>query len=545
MPEQYPYIPQFSTFLPAYTPGESAKPTPQLPAAVPATGTGDWFTSGVMSGFHGAVSEGARALQAAAQIMGSPDTAQSLSDFAERAHAREQSYARPDLEASPWSLPGIGYNVARMVPVGAAAVGGGLLAAATAPEAAAGAGAAAVAAAARTAFIRGLAGSSAAMFPTSAGANVQRQIDETGELTTPGKALALGVPEAIVQGYLPARLESLFGKGIVRGITGSAATQGVAGGATEFLTQQLGDPNRGMADRAAAIGHSALSGAALGGIIGGTFGGIRALVGKPSSTVSTEDLSKATDQALEPPRQLTYQPEMGPPLHEVPDGELASRIEMLHGVGTERQPPRTQAGVEELRLLLQEQQRRAAALAEAEADKPPPQLLLPPPPIREGPSLGDMPATELWMRFNKVQEHLALNPQDPTALRAFELLGAEYTKRAAEIEPLPPPPPPIPQLTYQPGMRGPLTDIPSGEIAGRIDVLQREPPRTQAAAEELRQLVQEQQRRETDAASTEAGKPPPQLLLAPPSTREGPPLEGMSPTDLWSRLSAVRSSPGR
>ena len=535
MAEQYPYFPRFDTFLPPYNPGELAAPVRQLPAAVPATGTGNWFTSGVMSGFHGAVSEGARALQAVSQVAGAPGAAQYFSESAEAAHARGQTYARPDLEESPWSLPGIGYQIARMVPVGAATVGGGLLAAATAPEVAAGATAAAVAAAARTAFVRGLAGATAATYPFAAGANVQRQISETGELTTPGKALAWGVPEAVVQGYLPARLETLFGKGLVKGVGGAAATQGVAEGATEFMTQQLGDPNRSMADRAAAIGHATLTGAALGGIIGGTYHGVRSLTGKPAQHVSTEDLSKSVDQALEPPRQLTYQPTMGPPLHDVPSGEIAGRIDTL-----QREPKQTQASVEELRLLMQEQQRREAAAAEAEAAKPPPQLLLPAPPVKAGPPLQDMAPGELWMRFNRVNEQLALHPEDPAALQAFEALGQEYTRRVAEMPPAPPVPELPRQLTYQPAMPGPLTDVPSGEIAGRIDTLQREPKQTQASVEELRRLMQEQQRRADEAESDRAAAPEPQRLLPAPPRREGPPLQDMPPEELWARFRAVR-----
>ena len=535
MAEQYPYIPQFKTFLPPYDPNAVATPVRQLPAEVPATGTGDWFTSGVMSGFHSAVSEGARALQAVSQVAGAPGAAQYFSESAEAAHARGQGYARPDLEANPWSLPGIGYQVARMVPVGAATVGGGLLAAATAPEVAAGATAAAVAAAARSAFVRGLAGASTATYPFAAGANVQRQISETGELTTPGKALAWGVPEALVQGYLPARLETLFGKGLVQGVGGAAATQGVAEGATEAMTQQLGDPNRSFADRAAAIGHAALTGAALGGIIGGAHHGVRSLVGRPAQTVSTEDLSTTVDQALEPQAAGRTSRPWGRHCTDVPSGEIAGRIDTL-----QREPKQTQASVEELRLLMQEQQRREAAAAEAEAAKPPPQLLLPAPPVKAGPPLQDMPVAELWTRFNQVNERLAYHPDDPAALQAFELLGQEYTRRAAEMPPAPPVPEPPRMLEYQPAMRGPLTDVPTGEIAGRIDILQREPPRTQAQAEELRQLVQEQQRREAEAEADRAAAPEPQRLLPPPPRREGPPLQDMPGEELWSRFRAVR-----
>lgn len=495
--EQYPYFPQFSTYLPPLDPSVPGKPqaAPVMPAPeTPATGTGNWFTSGLAAGGYGAVSEFSRALQAAAQFVGAPGAAQTLGDFAQRMHEGERSYARPDLEENPWSLPGIGYQIARMVPVGAATVGGALLGAATAPEVAAGAGAAALAAGARAAAIRGLAGAAGATYPFVTGENVQRQISETGQLTTPGKALAYGVPEAIVQGYLPARLESFFGKGVLRGIAGSAATQGVAGGATEFLTQQLGDPNRDMADRAAAVAHSALGGAALGGILGGTFGGIRALVGKPAEHVTTENLDEATKPlALPPPRRETAQREVD-----------------------------------------------AAEAARAQETAPP---------VKGAPPLEGVPPIELWQRFDKVQEALRINPADAEALDASRLLGQEFTRRSAEMEPAPAVPEPPRQLTYQPGetpieMRGPVQELPTGEIAGRIDVLRGyppEPPKTQAAAEELRQLQQELQQRQAEAASAAATAPEPQKLLPPPATKETMPLQDMSTTDLMDRFHFVQS----
>lgn len=491
MAEQFPYTPRFDTYLPPYEPNVSALPTRTLPAEVPATGTGDWFTSGVMSGFHGALKEGARALQAGAQMAGAPDAAQSLAEFAEEHHRHEQSYARPDLEASPWSPAGIGYQVARMVPMGLTALGGSAIGAALAPEAAVGAvgaGGVALATRAATSVLPRLLGASTAMYPFVTGANVEREISETGELKHPGRAALLGIPEAALQGVLPGKLPSFFKEGILSGIAHSAAAQGVAGGGTEALTQFMGDPNRGFADRAAAVTHSALSGAALGGIIGGAFGGMRALTGKPAQNVLPEDLSKSVDQALIPEaRQLPPPRTVSTPLSERPvPGETV--------VGT--------------------------------------------------PPLQEMLPVELWQRFNTAQENLRINPQDARALDDYRLLGQEFTRRSVEMEPAPATPEPPRQITYQPGvvpleMRGPVQEIPTGEIAGRIDVLK--PPRTQGEAEELRQLVQEQQRRAAEAAEAAAAAPGPQKLLPPPATREGPPLQEISAGDLWTRLDYVRS----
>src|SRR5215469_17651143 len=102
MPEP---LPSFSDYM--VSPYDLKANAPPPPSDIPATGTGNWLTAGLMSGFHGALSEGARALQAGAQLVGADETAQSLADFAEAHHATEQSYARPDLEEHPWSPTGI------------------------------------------------------------------------------------------------------------------------------------------------------------------------------------------------------------------------------------------------------------------------------------------------------------------------------------------------------------------------------------------------------------------------------------------------------
>ena len=311
-----------------------------------------------------------------------------------------------------------------------------------------------------------------------------------------------GVPEAIVQGYLPARLKSFFGKGVLRGIAGSAATQGAAGGATEFLTQQLGDPDRGMADRAAAVGHAALGGAALGGILGGTFGGIRALVGKPAEHVTTENLDEATKPlALPPPRRETVQ---------------------------------------------REAEAEAAARAQEAA-----------PPVAAGPPLQETPPLELWQRFDKAQEQLRINPADARALEDYRLLGQEFARRSEEMGPTPAAPEPPRQITYQPGvvpleMLGLPHEIPLGELAGAVDALT--PPRNQVEAEKLRLFGEELTRRRAEEAEAAAakvetlGEAP--KLLPPPSPESGSPpgiirgtlpLQDMSDADLMVRAHHVQS----
>src|SRR5215472_16629112 len=474
----------FSTYLAPFPDMSTSPGTPP--------NTSNWLTSGLGAGFYGGLSAGARGLQAGAQLFGATDAANAIGDWAERQYQTEQTFERPDLEEHPWSLTGLPYTIAKMVPMGAAMIGGGALAALAAPEEAAGAAVAGLSAAARLRLL----GATGAAFLPAAGENVQRQIDYSGELTEPGKALALGVPEAVVQGYLPGRIESLFGKGIMRGIAHGAATQAVAGGATAFLTQQMGDPNRDFADRASEIVSQALGGAGLGALMGGVAGALHKNVATPPGDV---DLVKATDPikqlwipieslppeelmrrlndlapqrtpegkteadykfgrlyeevkrrnaaAAQPPEaespptappagppQITYRPgetpiEMPSPLQGVPSGEILGRIDTL------MREHRTQATVEELRLLNAEMQRREAATAAAKAAEPPLQGLLPPPATRETIPLQGMSPQELMTRFHAVQENLAINPQDEAMLRASEMLGQEFERRAAGVAP--------------------------------------------------------------------------------------------------------------
>ena len=304
MPDQNGY-PTFQDYIE----GGRAPPLPQ--DGPEATGTGNWFTSGVGSGFYEALANVGRAGQAVAKGLGANDAATAAGAYAARQQATAQSLANPDYENDPWSLGGVGYRLAQGVPtfLGAAAVGS--IAALGAPPEAAGvagvAGARGLLGWLGSAGGRSALGATAAIYPQAVGENVQRTQQDNGDLTQGQslKALALGVPEAALQGILPAKLEGRLVTGvggslasrITRGAAEGVAIQGGVGGASEFLLQQMGDPNRSFADRANGIVQAALGGA----LQGGVFGALAAL---PAKHVTTDQLLQVTSSIDPAARQL-------------------------------------------------------------------------------------------------------------------------------------------------------------------------------------------------------------------------------------------------
>ena len=298
-------LPPLANFLPPLI-----QPTPAPTSQ--ATGTGDWFTAGLGSGFYGAGSQIGSAVQAGAKLVGADSVADSAKAFADRQRATANTYARPDLEANPWSLPGMGYQIAGALPAMAGFIGAGALAAADAPlvpeEAAIGAGVAGL----RGLLTRPALGAAAAAFPLAVGQNVQTSEDANGPLTQGEalKAIALGVPEAALQGIVPGHLESILAKGIGGGVMSEAlksgATQAGVGAVTAGLTSLMGDPNRTFADRANDMLQAALGGAFQGAVFGGALG---VLAKRPPGEVKTTDLDQATAAPLgaEPLLQITDQ----------------------------------------------------------------------------------------------------------------------------------------------------------------------------------------------------------------------------------------------
>ena len=290
-------LPNFSQYMPSLQPVAT-------PQATVSPNADNWLVAGLKSGAYGALSSLGSAGQGAATLVGATDLAAQAKSYADQQKANAAAAGRPDLEQNPWSLPGMGYQLAQGLPSFAGALAGAGLATIGAPvEAAAGAGAAAtgLSIAARQAIGAGL-----TVLPQAIGSNVQTSEDANGPLTQgqAAKAIALGVPEAALQAIVPGHLEGILNKGIAGGLVGevakSAAIQGGVGAATAGLTSLMGDPNRTFADRANDMLQAALGGAFQGAVFSGAIGGIAKLAKKPVAEISTDDLQSSTAAVLEP-----------------------------------------------------------------------------------------------------------------------------------------------------------------------------------------------------------------------------------------------------
>lgn len=185
-----------------------------------------------------------------------------------------------------------------------------------------------------------IAGAALAAFPSSVGSNVEASENYNGELTQPNalRALGYGVPEALLQGVLPGRIESGLAKGIAtkegagvltkvaQGAASGAATQIPVSIATDWLTQQMGDPNRSFADRAQEVVNDALLGGITGGLLGGAtrpFMASREIAHTPPANVTDANLGAAVDGGLaSPPPSPAFIP---PVMRAARDNAVAQR----------------------------------------------------------------------------------------------------------------------------------------------------------------------------------------------------------------------------
>ena len=353
---------------------QTGMPTDPLPPwianlpslASPSAQRGNWATAGFGAGLHGMLSDVGSAFQGLGTfVSGAPPAtgdipltslqgmgqalARGAGRFASSQEQAEQASARPDLEQNPWSLPGIGYQIAKAVPQVGAMLGAGMLVPAEAAPAwltklgtmaprliGGGAGLEEGAAAAKgLQFARNIVGATATGLPLTIGSNVQE-----AEAAHPGeplsreeaaKAAALGGIEAPLYGLLPAELRGAEGAPgnlamrILKGAAIGAPTQAVVGAAQTALTQLMGDPNRPVSDRAHEIVEAAMSGGLIGSVFGGVAGVFHgpdrpAAMEKPSGKVSNEDLKEVTAGPLgrqpttsEVPPEMPAAPAVVPP----------------------------------------------------------------------------------------------------------------------------------------------------------------------------------------------------------------------------------------
>ena len=254
-----------------------------------------FFGSALSGGYHEALGQLASAAKGAGTLMGSTALAQWGGDAAKAQQAAAAASENPDWEkTSVFSPQGLAYRVAKGMP-GMVPVLGGAFAGGAAGTAIAGPPGAA---------IGGVLGGALAAYPQMFGGNVQTAEQTSGKDVTQGeaaKAAALGVPMAAI-GALPA--ERLFGtvaKGVAeplwKAASKQAGAQAIAGAGQDFIGQQMGDPDRPIAARAQQMVEAALTGGAMGGVLGG---GLHMLAKKPVPEITNEDLKTSVKNALDP-----------------------------------------------------------------------------------------------------------------------------------------------------------------------------------------------------------------------------------------------------
>ena len=289
-------LPNLSDYFATPTTDPNYQPANAAPQPI---GTGNWFTAALGSGWHQALSEAGSAGEAVGRAVGADHFADNAKAFADAERASAATYQRADLENAPWYDPeALAYRVTQGLPTLGAGLAGAGLATLAAPESAA----------------AGVIGGAAAMLPSMVGGNVQRREDYAGNLDQGQalKAIALGIPEAAIQGLMPAaaegriftKLGDYLGKGVVGAAAKSAIIQAPASMATEWITQQMGDPNRSLAQKAQDIISAGLSGGVMGGVTGGLlhpFLPAHEIAKTPAAEVTPDQLGTMIDQSLTPP----------------------------------------------------------------------------------------------------------------------------------------------------------------------------------------------------------------------------------------------------
>lgn len=296
------------------------------------------FAAGISSGIDQMQALGGRAIQAGGDAIGS----QTVSDFgkgiADRNFAEAAANGRPDLESRPdlahWTdYPAwLGYQASKQLPTLAAALvayklggkkfaaaipeelasvgasvpkfmgGGGLRAGATLAEQKA-------AQAAGAQMVAGIASQAPVMYPQAVGS----MYDEAVQSGTAGqgaavKALGMGVPYSLMEGFEPGSLSGMVKSGLAGGALKRMGTGALVSAATETVTEgvqtgmeQTFRPDLTPREKMANI----IEGAITGGAVGGLFGGVAGMLGgnshvkkAPPSQIGNPELAKTVDNAL-------------------------------------------------------------------------------------------------------------------------------------------------------------------------------------------------------------------------------------------------------
>lgn len=301
-------FPGLTDVLPGYT--YASAPAPAAPRGMvdpkPTGATGVMgYLQAPIAGLYEGLGQAGGVAQAGAKLVGADGASQAAADFAAQQRATAATYANPDIDNMAWYDPrNLGYQALKGAPKLAGMIGAAAAGAALAPEAALAAPLAA----------------GAAMFPFLVGENVHAAEKYKGELT-PGdaaRAFAYGVPEAALAAWTGGKGAAVLngaGESVGRAAVSQAYTQGLASGGQALIAQQMGDPNRPIAERMGEAIQSALAG----GVTGAAFGaGLHAISKTPVAKVKPEDLADVVDKTLagETPPAAEAAPEPIIPQHE-------------------------------------------------------------------------------------------------------------------------------------------------------------------------------------------------------------------------------------
>lgn len=165
-------------------------------------------------------------------------------------------------------------------------------------------------------FSRTAVGAVATGYPLGVGA-MYGEAREAGEPTQgdAARALAMGLPYAALDAFQPVQLQGILRQGLKGNIVRRIATAGVVGGVAEMPQEAVQTameltfrPDMSGPEKMRQIVNAALTGAAVGGVIGGA-GGLRRLKSIDPAAVTNEDLAASVDEGASsaPGKELTPQ----------------------------------------------------------------------------------------------------------------------------------------------------------------------------------------------------------------------------------------------
>ena len=331
---------------------------PRLNTA-PAPARRGLVSAGLASGLDQLQALGGRAIQAVGRAADIKAVDEFGRGIAERNEAEAKASGRPDLEIAPWKQggasvapwlayqvlkqgPQIGASIAlgRLIPGAAVSStlaragasipsvlgGGGLRAGATIAQRRA-------AVAAGQSFARTATGGAIVGAPLGVGSMFQEADSKPGGATRADafRALAMGVPYGMMDALQPTQFAGLLQRGLKGNIARRVGLAGAVGAATEMPQEAVQTamemsfrPDLPLREKMSHIMDAALTGAAVGGVLG-SAGGIRRMKTADPSHLTNDDITSSVDEKIDgrapasPPPEAATEPQA--PIQTVTDPE--------------------------------------------------------------------------------------------------------------------------------------------------------------------------------------------------------------------------------